>query len=109
MATTGSELALAHSAQAMAFAVSVDERVAEVHDALRVRAMSEAQGMAELVDRLLQRAHALCLAVRSQSQPAQRDHRGAAMGLGHAEDKTEGVRIEVRLGNRQHLAARITQ
>ena len=40
--------------------------------------------------------------VRSQSQPAQRDHHGAAMGLGHAEDKIEAVRIEVRLGNRQH-------
>ena len=56
MATTGSELALAHRAQAMAFAVGVDKRIAEVHDALRVRAMSEAQGVAQLVDRLLQRA-----------------------------------------------------
>ena len=64
----GIEPALAHRAQATAFAVGVGKRVAEVHDALRGQAMSEAQGMAQLVDRLLQRAQPAHIGTGAETQ-----------------------------------------
>ena len=49
--------ALAHRAEDTSFAVGVGERVAEMHDTFRVRAVSEPQGVPEFVHSLLEGGH----------------------------------------------------
>jgi hypothetical protein len=83
--------------------------MAEVHNAGRVRAMSQAQGMAELMDRLLEHAQAPHLLVGREAQPAQRDHRSTAARLGHPEDEVQIAREEIEIGGGENLAARIGQ
>ena len=71
--------------------------------------MSQAQGVAELMDRLLEYAQAPHLLVSREAQPAQRDHRSTATRLGYSEDEVQVIRVEIEIGDGENLAARIGQ
>ena len=85
-----------------AFAVGLPQGIAEPHDAARIGAMAEPEGVAELVHRLLQCAAAKALVVGVEMEPEQRDDAGSSARLGDAKDKVQIAGVQIDVGDGEH-------
>jgi hypothetical protein len=80
--------------------IHLGKRIAERHDALRVKAMHEAEGMADLMQRLLQKPFAQQRRIAAKPQPVKRNDRCPAGMVGHAKNEIQVGRVKI--GIRYH-------
>lgn len=89
-------------AKRLAFSVSVFEGITEMHDAVGVGAMAQAQGVAELVHRLLHCTPQEGFFASADVQAAKGDDRHFAWRLRDPKNKIQIAGIQVLVRDRQH-------